>query len=119
MNHLKSIKLKCHMGGNIADKCAAILVNADRFESAVAFKYEHLSYITNTLENTSDPRFYIWETQKYKEVMDLIRNLVCTTRISYDLKSSLPMGPLFKRICVNTIFVYSQSWETTDIKKKS
>ena len=53
LKYMKSIKLKSYPGGNVTDFCASILVDADRLESAVAFKPEHLGYITRIFENTS------------------------------------------------------------------
>ena len=48
-NHMKILKIK---------SCAAILVDAERLESAGAFKPEHLGYITRIFEDTSDSRFF-------------------------------------------------------------
>ena len=73
MNHMKSIKLKNLLGENIADCPDAILVDAERLESAGAFNPEHLGYTICIFEDTSDSRFRPWVTQKYKEVMDFIR----------------------------------------------
>ena len=53
-------------------------MDAERLESAGAFKPEHLGYITLIFEDTSDSRFRMWDIQKYKEVMDFIKKLhVC------------------------------------------
>ena len=46
LNHMKSLKLKSYPWENVTDFCAAILVDAERLESAGAFKPEHLGYIT-------------------------------------------------------------------------
>ena len=64
LNHMKSLKLKSYPGGNVTDCCAAILVDAERLESAGAFKPEHLGYINHTFEDTSDSRFHLWDIQK-------------------------------------------------------
>ena len=40
--HMKSLKLKNYPGENITDLCAAILVDAECFDSYGAFNYEHL-----------------------------------------------------------------------------
>ena len=45
LNHMKSLKLKIYPGENVTDCLAAILVDAERLESAGAFKPEHLGYI--------------------------------------------------------------------------
>ena len=53
-------------------------MDADRLESAGAFKPEHLGYITRIYEDNSDSRFRLWELQKYKEVTEIIKKLrVC------------------------------------------
>ena len=50
----------------------------ERLESAGVFKPEHLGYIINIFEDTSNYRFHLWETQKYKEVMELVKKIcVC------------------------------------------
>ena len=69
LNHTKNLKLKDHPGRDAADCFDAILVNVESLESAGAFKPKHLSYIICIFENTSDSRFYLWATQKDKEVM--------------------------------------------------
>ena len=45
LNHMKSLKLKDHLGENVTDYCDTILVYAECLESAGSFKPEHLSYI--------------------------------------------------------------------------
>ena len=57
LTHIKSLKLKSYPWENVTDCCAAILVDAERLESAGAFKYEHLGYITCISEDNSDSRF--------------------------------------------------------------
>ena len=75
---MKSLKLKSYPGENVTDCCAAILVDAERLESAGAFKPEHLGYIIRIFEDTSDSRFRLWYIHKYKEVTDFIKKLcVC------------------------------------------
>ena len=66
--NMKSLKLKIYPGENVIECCAEILVDAERLESAGAFKSEHLGYITLIFEDTSDSIFCIWYIQKYKEV---------------------------------------------------
>ena len=63
------------MGDNITEFCAAILVDAERLESARDFNPKHLGYITNKFKNNSDHRFHIWATNKYKEVAEFIKKL--------------------------------------------
>ena len=45
----------------------------ESLESAVAFKPDHLGYIIRIFEDTPDYIFHIWETQKYKEVMEFVK----------------------------------------------
>ena len=54
LNHMKSIKLKDHSGGNVEDCCDAILVDVERLEIYGAFKPKHLSYIIHIFEDSSD-----------------------------------------------------------------
>ena len=75
---MKSLKLKSYPGQNVTDCCAAILVDAERLESAGSFKPEHLGYIIRIFEDTSDSIFRLWAIQKYKEVTEIIKKLrVC------------------------------------------
>ena len=54
------------------------MVDAERLESAGAFKPDHLGYIIRIFEDTSDFRFRLWYIQKYKEVTEFIKKLrVC------------------------------------------
>ena len=64
LTHMKSLKLKIYPGENVTDCCAEILVDAERLESAGAFKPEHLGYITRIFEDTYDSRFRLWAIQK-------------------------------------------------------
>ena len=64
LNHMKIIKLKSYPGENVTDCCAAILVDAERLESAGAFNPEHIGYIICIFEDTSDSRFRLWYIQK-------------------------------------------------------
>ena len=59
LNHMKSLRLKDHQGENVADCYDAILVDAERLESAGAFKTEHPGYIICIFEDTSDSRFHL------------------------------------------------------------
>ena len=75
---MKSLKLKSYPGENVTECCAAILVDAERLESAGALKPEHLGYIIRIFEDTSDSRFRFWAIQKYKQVTEFIKKLrVC------------------------------------------
>ena len=72
---MKSLKLKDHMGENVADYCDTILVYAERLESAGSFKPDYLSYIICIFQDTSDSIFRLWENQKYKIVVEFIQKL--------------------------------------------
>ena len=77
-NHMNNLKLKDHPGRYAADCYDAILENVEGLESAGAFNPEHLGYIIHIFENTSNSRFQIWASQKYKEVMKFIKKpLLC------------------------------------------
>ena len=78
LNHMRNQKVKDHPGGNVADCCDTILIDAERLESAGAFKPKHLSCIIRIFRNTSNSRFYLWATHKNKDVMEFIKKLcVC------------------------------------------
>ena len=78
LNHMKNLKLKDLPGRDVADCYDVVLVNVDSLESAGAFNPEHLGYIICIFEDTSDSRFHIWSTQKYKEVMEFVKKpLLC------------------------------------------
>ena len=83
INHMKSLKLKSYPGENVTDCCAAILVDAERLESAGALKPEPLGYIIRIFEDTSDSRFRLWAIQKYKQVTEFIRSgSVCCSELN-------------------------------------
>ena len=81
LNYMKSFKLKSYPGDNVTDCCAEILVDAERLDSAVAFKPEHLGYITRIFEDTSYSIFNLWVTQKYKEVMEFVKKPAAVSSI--------------------------------------
>ena len=70
LNHMKNLKLKDHPGRDVSDCYDAILVNVESLESSGDFNPDHLGYIIHIFEDTSDSRFHLWATQKYKEVME-------------------------------------------------
>ena len=72
---MKILKLKSYPGENVTDCCAEILVDAERLESAGAFKPNYLGCVTCISEDTSESRFRLWDIQKYKEVTDFIKKL--------------------------------------------
>ena len=78
LTHMQSLKLKSYPGENITYFCAAILVDAERLESAGDFNPEHLGYIDRIFEDTSESRFRLWDIKKYKEVTEFIKKFcVC------------------------------------------
>ena len=78
LTHMKSLKLKSYPGENITDICAAILIDAERLESARDFNPERLGYISRIFEDNSESKFCLWDIQKYKEVMEFMKKLpVC------------------------------------------
>ena len=78
LNQMKNIKLKERPGRDATDCYNAILVNVESLESSGAFKPDHLGYIIHIFENTSNYRFQIWATQKYKEIMESVKKpLLC------------------------------------------
>ena len=78
LTQTKSLKLNIYLGENVIYSWGTILVYSESLESARDFKPDHLGYITHIFEDTSDPIFYLWEIQKYKEVTDFIKKLrVC------------------------------------------
>ena len=74
LNHTESLKLKDCPGGDVSDCYDAILINVEILESARAFNPEHLGYIICIFEDTSDSRFRLWATHKYKEAMEFVEN---------------------------------------------
>ena len=51
------------------------MVYAEFLDITTAFKSKKLGYITHILYNTSDPKLHLWDNNKYKEVVDLIKKL--------------------------------------------
>ena len=72
---MKSLKLKIYSGENVTDWCAAILVDAERLESAGAFKSDHFGDITCIFEDTYDSRSRMCSNKKYKEVTEFIKKI--------------------------------------------
>ena len=84
LNHTKSLKLKDNQGGDAVDCHNTILEHVESLESAGAFKPKHLGYIIHIFENTYDSRFNLWDTQKYKEVMEFVKKpLLCDKDVTH------------------------------------
>ena len=115
---MKSIKLKDHPGENFTDCCKAILVDAERLGSAEPCKPEHLGYIIRIFEDTSDSRLRLWETQKYKEVIDFIKKVrVCDEDVIQPDDISNYGSPVQEAIREQRNIFESKRWEPTDNKK--
>ena len=64
LTQIKSLILKSYPGENITDSYSAILVDAKCLDINRGFKPEHLGYITNIFEDTSDSRSRLLEIQR-------------------------------------------------------
>ena len=119
-NHMKNLKLKNNPGRDVANCYNTILVNVESLDSAGAFKPEHLVYINSIFEDTSDSRFHIWATQKYKEVMEFVKKpLLCDEDVT-QTDNTITYGLLVQEsLREYSNIVNSKRWETTDIKKIS
>ena len=117
LNYTKSIKIKDHPGGNVTDFYDAILVDVERFESAGAFKPEHLGYIIHIFEDTYDSRFHIWVTQKYKEVMKFVKKPLLCDKDFMQTDYIITYGLLFQEyLKKHSNIVESKRWKPTDSK---
>ena len=76
LNHMKSLKIKDHLGGNVEDCFDAILVDVEHLEIAGDFKPKKLGYIIRIFEDTSDYIFHISVTQKYKKEMEFVKKII-------------------------------------------
>ena len=120
LNHMKSLKLKSYPGENVTDFCAAILVDAERLESAGAFKPEHLGYIIHIFEDTSDSRFRLWTIQKYKQVTEFIKKLrVCDMDVLSQEYLITYESLVQEATREYRDLVDSKRWEPTTSKEKS
>ena len=118
LTHLNCLKLKDRQGDNVAQLCAEILVNANRIESAEAFKTQRLGYITLIFQNTSDPRFHIRATQKYKDIKQFIKKLHICDKGSIQTEDFITYGYLGQEdMGEYHNIVTSKQWEPTDIKE--
>ena len=120
ITNMKSLKLEIYPGENVADLCAAILVDAETLESAGAFKPEQLGYITCIFEDSYESRFRMYAIQKYKEFTGLIKKLpVC----DMDVISHKDLIT-YKSLVQEATWEYrdlvdSKRWEPSDSKEKS
>ena len=117
---MKSLKLKSYPGENVIGCCVAILVDAERLESAGEFKTEHIGYITRIFDDNSDSRFRLWAIQKYKEVTEFPKKLrVCDMDVlsqeNIIIYESLVQEATRKYLNL----VDSKQWEPATSKEKS
>ena len=117
-NHMKNLKLKDNQGRGAPDCYDEILVNVESLESAGDFKPEHLGYIIHIFENTSDSRFYLWETQKYKEVMEFVtKPLLCDEYVMHTNDIITYAFLAQESLQEYSNVVNSKRWKPTDIEK--
>ena len=96
------------------------MLDAYFLDSGGYFNTKHLSYITHIFENTYDPRFHLWATQKYKEVKEFIKKPYIFYNYVMQPEEIITYGYLFQEAIseYHKIFT-SKQWEPTDIKEKS
>ena len=120
LNHTKNLKFKDHPGRYAADFYDAILVNLQILESYGAFNPKHLGYIINIFENTSNSRFQLWATQKYKEVMEFVKKPLFFDEDVMHTHDIINYGFLAQEYMREySSIVNSKRWEPTDIKSIS
>ena len=68
----------------------------ESLESAGDFNPDHLGYIICIFEDTSDSRFYIWSTQKYKEVMEFVKKPLFCNEYVIQTHDIITYGLLFQ-----------------------
>ena len=119
ITYMKSLKVKSYPGENVTDCCDEILVDAERLESDGDFNPEHIGYITYIFEDNSDPRFCIWEIQKYKDITEFIKKL-CVCDLDVISPGDLITYEFFVQEATHEHcdFVYSKWWEMTTSKDK-
>ena len=92
----------------------------ESLESAGSFKPEHLGYIIRIFEDTYDCRFHLWDTQKYKEVMEFVNKPLFCDEDVIKTDDIITYGFLFQEsLREYSNIVNSKRWEPTDIKKIS
>ena len=120
LNHIQSLKRKIYPEENVTDCCAAILVDAERLQSAGAFNTEHLGYITRIIEDTSEYRFRMWDIQNYNEVTQFIKKLcVCDMDVVSQQDIITYESLLQEATQEYRDLVDSKQWEPATSKEKS
>ena len=95
-------------------------MDSERLENSGALKTKHLGYIIHIFENTSDSRFHIWDTLKYKEVMEFIKKPLLCDKDVIQNDDIITHGFLAQESLQEySNIVNSNRWEPTDIKKIS
>ena len=120
LTHIKSLKLKIYPGDNVTYFCAAILVDAERLESAGTFNPEHLGYINRIFEDTSDSIFRMWDIQMYKENTEFIKKLCVCDMYVISKEYLITYESLVQEATGEYLdLVDSRRWEPATIKEKS
>ena len=91
LNHLKSIKLKYHLWYMLR----ALKLTESIIPSNLDISPAYLRILL-ILDSISG------QLRSTRRLWSLLRIFVCATYMSCNLMRSLPMGPLFKRLCANT-----------------
>ena len=95
-------------------------MDAERLESAGAFKPEHLGYIICIFGDTSDSRFRLWDIQKYKEVTELIKKLRVCDMDFLSQEDLITYESLVQEATQEyRDLVYSKRWEPATSKENS
>ena len=77
-------------------------------------------YITRIFEDNYDSRFCIWDTQKYKEVIDIIKKLrVCDMDVISQEKLITYEDLVQEATHEHGNLVYSKRWEPATSKENS
>ena len=96
------------------------MIDAERLESAGAFKPEHLGYINHIFKDTSDSRFRLWAINKYKEVTEFIKKLhVCDMDVISQEDLITYESLLQEATQTYRDLVDSKRWEPATSKEKS
>ena len=120
LKYTNNLKLKGHLGRDVADCYGAILVNVASLESAGAFKPDQPGYTIRIFENTSNYIFHLWATHKYKEVMEFVKKPLLCDEDGMHTDDIITFGFIVQEYLREYINIFnSKRWEPTDIKKIS
>ena len=120
LNHMKSLYLKDHSVRDVADCYDAIFVHVESLDIAGSFKPDHLGYIILISGDTYDSRFHLWETQKYKEVMEYSKKPLFCYKDVMQTDDIITYGSLVQESFQEYSNIFeSKWWEPTDIENIS